>query len=347
MNIRQVTLRTMLSLGIMCSIPTIASSCSGTNNSNADKTADRQTQINDGRQKKGGRVGGPQLGTPGGGPVIDKSGDATLQTMIKAVVPEFKQLEFTDAETGKTMKYNLFTPKDVDKSKKYPLVLFMADASTPGTDVTRPLTQGYGALVWATAESQAKNPCYVLVPQFSGVAVNDVYEHTDEVDIVIRMLNSIVADKNVDTGRIYTTGQSMGGMISMYYNVAYPEIFAASIFVDCHWDNATFDSLVKHKFVYFIAGNKGGAYKCLEPLEEASRKEGVQYTFAEWSAKLSESRQSELATAMLEKGAPINIFEFETGTVLPEDGKGSEHMYSFDYAYKVTAVRDWLFKQEK
>lgn len=292
--------------------------------------------------------GGPQLGSvPKGGPAIDKSGDSTLQAMIKEVVPEFMQFEYKDAETGKTMKYNLFSPKGVDVSKQYPLVLFIADASTPGEDALRPLTQGYGALVWATAESQAKNPCYVLVPQFSGVAVNDAYEHTDEVDIVIRMLKSIVADKNVDSNRIYTTGQSMGGMISMYYNVTYPDIFAASIFVDCHWDNSTFGSLVKHKFVYFIAGNNGGAYKCLEPLEEAARKEGVQYTFAEWSAKLPEARQSQLASTMLEKGAPVNIFEFEPKTVLPADGKGSEHMYSFDYAYKIQSVRDWLFKQSK
>lgn len=343
MKFRRTILKAILPLAIACSMQAGASSYCEGNGSAAEK----QSTTSQSHQKKGGRAGGPQLGTPGGGPVIDKSGDTILQAMIKAEVPEFKQLEFKDAETGKTMKYNLFTPKNADESKKYPLVLFMADASTPGTDITRPLTQGYGALVWATAESQAKNPCYVLVPQFSGVAVNDAYEHTDEVDIVIRMLNSIVADMNVDKARIYTTGQSMGGMISMYYNVAYPEIFAASIFVDCHWDRATFDSLVKHKFVYFIAGNKGGAYKCLEPLEEAARQEGVQYTFAEWSAKLPESRQSELAATMLEKGAPINIFEFETGTVLPEHGKGSEHMYSFDYAYKVTAVRDWLFKQKK
>ncbi len=327
MNIRQITLRTVLSLGVVCSLPLVATSCGKTN-----KTTEKQTEVKDEPQRKGGRAGGPQLGTPGGGPVIDKSGDATLQTMIKADVPEFKQLEFKDSVTGKTMKYNLFSPKNAESGTKYPLVLFMADASTPGTDATRPLTQGYGALVWATDESQVQNPCYVLVPQFSGVAVNDAYEHTDEVDIVIRMLNSIVADKNVDTDRIYTTGQSMGGMISMYYNVAYPEIFAASIFVDCHWDTATFDSLVKHKFVYFIAGDKGGAYKCLEPLEEAARKENVQYTFSEWSARLPESQQSELAATMLEKGAPVNIFQFETGTVLPEDGKGSENMYSFDYA---------------
>lgn len=342
MEFRRTTLKAILSLGIVCSMPVITSSCG-----RDGRATEKQSTTEQRHDEKGGKVGGPQLGTPGGGPVIDKSGDATLLSMIKNVAPEFKQFEFKDAVTGKTMKYNLFSPENADNSKKYPLVLFMADASTPGTDVTRPLTQGYGALVWATAESQAQNPCYVLVPQFSGVAVNDAYEHTDEVDIVIRMLNSIVADKNVDKDRIYTTGQSMGGMISMYYNVAYPEIFAASIFVDCHWDKATFDSLVKHKFVYFIAGDKGGAYKCLEPLEEAARKEGVQYTFAEWSAQLPESRQSELAATMLEKGAPINIFEFETGSVLPEDGKGSEHMYSFDYAYKVAAVRDWLFKQKK
>lgn len=133
----------------------------------------------------------------------------------------------------------------------------------------------------------------------------------------------------------------------MYFNVKYPDLFAASIFVDCHWDTSTFDALVKHKFIYFIAGNEGKAYACIEPLENAARKEEIQYTFAEWSAKLSEMQQSQLAATMLEKGAPINIFEFEPKSVLPADSKGSEHMYSFDYAYKIQSVRDWLFKQKK
>ena len=296
-------------------------------------------------QRKG--PGGPQLGQPGGGPAIDKSSDSTLQAMIKQLVPKFEKLEFSDPETGIKMKYNLFSPVGAEKGKKYPLVLFIADASTPGDDVTRPLTQGYGGLIWATAEWQKDHPCYVLVPQFSGVAVNDAYEHTDEVDVAIRLLNDVVKNNAVDANKVYTTGQSMGGMISMYYNVAYPDIFAASIFVDCHWATDTFDQLVKHKFVYFIAGNEGGAYRCLEPMENAARKEGIGYAFAEWSAKLPEARQSELAATMLEKGNPVNIFEFSPKTVLPEDGKGSEHMYSFDYAYKILSVREWLFKQSK
>lgn len=341
MKMTDIRINVLAAVAVAGILPLFSSCGSAASDKKTDNTA-TETE-----QPRRGNPGGPQLGRPGGGPAIDKSGDATLQAMIKELVPVFKQLEYKDSETGITMKYNLFSPKDADASKTYPLVLFIADASTPGSDYTTPLTQGYGGLVWATEQWQAEHPCYVLVPQFSGVAVNDAYEHTDEVDVVIRLLNDVTASNKVDTSRLYTTGQSMGGMISMYYNVAYPDVFAASIFVDCHWDTATFTELAKHKFVYFIAGDKGKAYAEIQPLEDACREDGVQYTFASWSAKLPESRQSELAATMLEKGAPVNLFQFEPGTVLPEDGKGSEHMYSFDYAYKITAVRDWLFKQSR
>lgn len=337
MKFRNIRTKAMLTMAMACVLPAMAA-CSGS-------TAKSEAADSVRQERKG--PGGPQLGKPGGGPAIDKSSDSTLQAMIKTLVPQFKQLEFRDPETGTIMKYNLFAPKNAQASKKYPLVLFIADASTPGTDVTRPLTQGYGGLIWATDEWQAKHPCYVLVPQFAGVAVNDAYNHTDEVDIAIRLLKDVVAENNVDTSRLYTTGQSMGGMISMYYNVAYPDLFAASIFVDSHWDTATFKDLARHKFVYFIAGNEGKAFSDLAPLEKAAEEDGVQYTFAEWSAKLPEAEQSELAAVMLEKGAPVNIFQFEPKSVLPESGKGSEHMYSFDYAYKITSVREWLFRQSR
>ncbi len=291
--------------------------------------------------------GQEQADMKGGGPGVDKSSDNTLQEMIKTVAPKFAQAEYQDAESGQTIKYNLFVPQNVDTTKTYPLVLFIADASTVGDDATKPLTQGYGALVWATDDWQSLHPCYVLVPQFQGGTVNDKYEHNSEVDAAVRLLKKVTADNYVDSNRLYTTGQSMGGMISMYYNVAYPDLFAASIFVDSHWDTSTFDQLVKHKFIYFIAGDKGKAYPNLKPLEAAAEKEGVQYTFAEWSARLPEQRQSELAATMLGKGAPVNIFEFETGSVLPEGVKGMDHMYSFDYAYKIPSVREWLFKQHK
>lgn len=340
MNTRKITYSSVLiMLTALCSAPAIAS-CSADSKRNDNNSSEQQPLRPKG---KGGKAGGPQLGTPGGGPVIDKSGDATLQAMIKAEVPQFSQLTYTDELTGKTLHYNLFTPRNVEEGQEYPLVLFMADASTPGTDVTRPLTQGYGALVWATDEWQNEHPCYVLVPQYSGVAVNDAYEHTDEVDMVMRLVKQVAAGNNVDSNRLYTTGQSMGGMISMYFNVAYPDVFAASIFVDCHWDSATFPELVKHKFAFITAG-KAGTFGALE---EAADKAGVKYEYEEWSARLPQQQQDRLASEELAKGAPINIINFESKTVLPDDGQGSEHMYSFDYAYKLTPVREWLFKQSK
>lgn len=325
----------------MIAVATVSIAWATTACAKTTKTADNTEPPTE--TEKPRRVGGPQLGTPGGGPIIDKSGDATLQAMIKELVPEFKTAEYNDTVTGKTMSYSLFTPKNIEAGKKYPLLLFMADASTPGTDVTRPLTQGYGALVWATDEWQAEHPCYVLVPQYSGVAVNDAYEHTDEVDIVARMVKSIAASPSVDTDRLYTTGQSMGGMISMYYNSAYPDLFAASMFVDCHWDSATFPELVKHKFAFITAG-KAGTFGALE---DAAKAAGVKYEYIEFSAKLPQATQDQLAADELALGAPINIINFESKTVLPDDGKGSEHMYSFDYAYRLTPVRQWLFMQHK
>lgn len=67
--------------------------------------------------------------------------------MIAETVGKFKQLEYHDEETGKTMPYNLFVPEDYDESKSYPMIMFIGDASTVSPDVTVPLTQGYGGII--------------------------------------------------------------------------------------------------------------------------------------------------------------------------------------------------------
>lgn len=76
---------------------------------------------------------------------INKDSDSTFVALKNETLAKFKQFTFEDAETGKTMEYNLLVPAGYDGSKSFPLVLFMADASTVGKDVTAPLTQGYGA----------------------------------------------------------------------------------------------------------------------------------------------------------------------------------------------------------
>lgn len=284
---------------------------------------------------------GLQLGKPSTGQIIDKSGDTALSSLVAGVLPKFRSLEYKTDNIS--MPYSLFIPDKLEKGKKYPLVMFMADASTTGMDVKAPLKQGYGALVWATDEAQAKNPCFVLVPQFSGVAVNDLYQRTPEVDETLKLLKSVVANYPIDPARLYATGQSMGGMISMYYNINYPNIFAASLFVDCHWDIANFGELVRHPFIMIYAGDKGKSYPCVKAIEDVCRAEGIDYAWSEWSAKLPLATQDDLARTMLDKGRPVNLFGFENGSVLPDTDMGSEHMYSFDHAYMLTPPREWLF----
>lgn len=160
---------------------------------------------------------------------VDKAYDTELLKLRDEVAPKFQTLEFKDSITGKTMSYNLFTPKNYDKNKIYPLVQFIADASTVGKGAIAPLKQGYGGIIWATDESQAENPCFVLVPSFAGPdwAVNDKWQTSDEVGISFRLLNSIVEKYNIDKNRIHTTGQSMGGMISFYLNATHPNFFCS------------------------------------------------------------------------------------------------------------------------
>ena len=43
-----------------------------------------------------------------------------------------------------------------------------------------------------------------------------------------------------------------------------------------------------------------------------------------------------------------NFITYKAGTVLPLDSKNAhEHMSSFKYGYRIDAVRDWLFEQNK
>ena len=47
---------------------------------------------------------------------------------------------------------------------------------------------------------------------------------------------------------------------------------------------------------------------------------------------------------------PLVLFMADASTAgkeVSESGKGMEHMASFDYGYKIAAVRDWLFMQSK
>ena len=73
----------------------------------------------------------------------DKSYDTELLQLRELIAPRFQTPEFDDKVTGRTMTYSLYIPAGYDGKKSYPMVLFMADASTTGKGPEAPLKQGY------------------------------------------------------------------------------------------------------------------------------------------------------------------------------------------------------------
>ena len=293
--------------------------------------------------QKGGERGPRQ----GGHMVINKDSDSVFVALKQETLAKFKQLTFNDTLTGKTMEYNLYVPRGINDGKKLPLVLFMADASTVGKEVTAPLTQGYGALEFASDRDQQLHPSFVLVPQYTDWAVQDDWSTTDEVEMTIRLLQAVCKEYNVDTNRLYTTGQSMGGMMSFYFNITHPDLFAASLFVSSQWDTSRMQDFGKKKFFYIVAGGDQKASGGMKDLARVLNDNGARIDSASWSAKLSPSEQERLAEELIARGGNINFIKWEAGSVLPQSGQGMEHMASFDYGYKIAAVRDWLFRQSK
>ena len=207
-------------------------------------------------QKKGGERGPRQ----GGHMVINKDSDSMFVALKQETLGKFKQLTYNDKQTGKTMEYNLLVPEGVEGGEKLPLVLFMADASTAGKEVTAPLTQGYGALEFASNRDQQK--------------------------MTIRLLQTVCKEYNVDTNRLYTTGQSMGGMMSFYFNITHPDLFAASLFVSSQWDTSKMQDFGKKHFFYIVAGGDQKASGGMRDLAKVLKENDARVDSTSWSAKL-------------------------------------------------------------
>ena len=289
----------------------------------------------------------------GGAGGIDKSGDATLRAMIADVQPKFQQFVYTDKESGLTVPYNLYVPVGYDGTEPLPLIYFIADSSVVGRDVTAPLSQGYGALVWASAAEQAKHPSLVLVPEFPEVIIDDHggFTMTDYVEVAARLVETVAETRGADMNRLYATGQSMGCMTLMYLSARHPDLFAAQIFVSGQWDTRMLGNLADETFFYIVAEGDPKASAGQRELFEALTSKGARISTAKWDARWPNDESAKAVTAILSESNNINFVTFTKGSVMPEGASANagsgEHMYSFDFAYNIEGVRDWLFEQSK
>ena len=279
-----------------------------------------------------------------GGGMMTENTDPEIQAVLDENADKFEQFTYEDPETGLSLEYSLYIPEDYDSSQEYPLLMYIPDSTGSGKTARELVEQYYGATVWVTEEDQAKHSSFVLVPAFSETVVDDKWNVSDQVEAAVHLIAQLQKDYSIDANRIYTTGQSMGCMTSLYLNSKYPDLFAASLFVSGQWDVSVLQPLEGKSFFYITAGGdekaSGGQDEVMAMLDA----DGVAYTYDNWNAQNELDEQNAAVEALLSQNLPINMIRFDAGTVLG-DGGGMEHMASFNYAYRLSAVRDWLFEQ--
>ncbi|MGR4866579.1 alpha/beta hydrolase-fold protein [Caulobacter sp. LARHSG274] len=277
---------------------------------------------------------------------------ATIETIAtrNLVVDSFKAALFADPTTGDRLPYNLFVPKNYDPAKRYPLVLFMHDMGACGAVVDTALVQGLGAVVWADDADQARREAFVLAPQYPAQVVNDASEATSFLDTTVHLVEHLTSRFAIDRDRLYTTGQSMGAMMSMAMNIKYPDLFAASLIVAGQWDPALVKPLAKDKLWIIVSEGDLKAYPGQNAITAVLEGQGAKVARAVWNGASSPEQFAADVAAMRGQGASVNYVALRKGTVVPPgqpDNGGSNHVNTWRIAYAIEGMRDWLFEQRR
>ena len=267
------------------------------------------------------------------------------------VVENFKQFVFKDPRTGTSVKYNLYIPKNYDRNKKYPLVLFMHDMSVLSEDTKTTLLQGNGAVSFATPEEQSRHEAFVLAPQYSRQVVDDNGDITSDLEATVNLVREYLPSKySIDTKRIYATGQSMGGMMAIVMNSKYPDLFAASYLVACQWDDKEVAPMAKNNLWILVSTGDAKAYPGMNAITSELIKMGGTVTREAWKGDYAEGQFLESARRLAAQKTNIKYTTLEKGTnpYLPKDANpGSEHSGTWKIAYSIPGIKDWMFSQTK
>jgi predicted peptidase len=159
-----------------------------------------------------------------------------------------------------TMPYRLFIPSTYEKANanKYPLVIWLHGAGGAGTDNLKQISNDnyFGPHLWASNETQAKYPAFVLVPQTTGAwAIYDPNKLTPEESMTLALIDTLEKEFSIDTRRIYLTGQSNGGNGTWDLITKKPAVFAAAVPL-CGGGNPALAAKVAHLPIWAFHGEK-------------------------------------------------------------------------------------------
>lgn len=161
--------------------------------------------------------------------------------------------------SGQALPYRILFPENYDRSKKYPLILFLHGGGERGNDNEKQLT--HGAKLFLTEDSRKNFQAIVIVPQCAmesywaaalldrtttpfTITIDYSKPEPAELQSSIALVKKITKEEAVDKKRIYITGLSMGGMGTYEAVYRYPKLFAAAMPICGAGDVAKYDKRV-------------------------------------------------------------------------------------------------------
>ena len=270
---------------------------------------------------------------------------ARTTTIDEPDVKDFRQGIYADPATGAEMPFNLYLPKGYEfhPEIKYPMVVFLPDASANVNDDRMPLLQGNGATVWASPEEQAKHPCIVLAPQYTqdlvdklGMMTTDDHVWTDGLEMVKDLIFRAKELLRVDVRRIYGTGQSQGGMANIAISSRYPDLFAAQYLVACQWDAEEMAALRKKNLWITVCEGDAKAYPGMNAATKLWQELGTEVAKASGCDSHAPETWPDMVANLTSQKSSIHYTVFA----------GGNHAYTWTFAYDIEGIRDWLFSQK-
>ena len=296
-----------------------------------------------------GEAGGPGMGGAGGG-MATHTGVGT--TELSTGWNSFTYTYQDDSGETKTLDYAVYIPDTYDGNESLPLITYIGDATYVGSGVAS-YAAGECPTNWISDENMKNNPSFFLVIGFTESG-NDVTDAGSQAAQIVNIIDEVAAKYNIDTKRLYLTGQSMGGIIDFSLNYTYPEKFAATVFVGCQPGGDVGDSqyndiianadFSKWTFVYIASALDPKSPSGQTAVMEALDKAGVSYGLLHNMDYQDISGSNTDVASVLAKGYSQNFFQFTTVTG-GSTGSVSEHMESFWYSYELNAIYEWLMQQ--
>lgn len=277
----------------------------------------------------------------------------TTEVLVKDVTsPEldaFKQEVFRDSSTAIDLPYNIFSPANVDRSKRYPLVLFLGPMGM-SDDVKTPLYSGNGATVWTSQEEQSKHPSFVIAPYYTkelsnrfGALSGDLEKTNPALTSLENFINQISQSLPVDKKRMYVVAQGEGNQILAALVSRNPKLFAAQYRVDGQGHMENLGNASKVWSISSQAQDASQETSDLRFVNQTSKRDKVGLaetltrTSREWDPSSTSDQFDGLVQADLAQNKPIQ------STLLAGGGNFSTP----SVAYKIQGIRNWLFDQHK